>query len=370
MGDASPSERVTTLQQRVQQLDASAPDDLFHRADARRALGGALLESGDLAASTAALDDAIGLLRSTSPLPDDLALVLALSFRTAALTADAAHLGAKAAAARQQAIDLASRLVATNPRNGTGVYFVVSDDLRAAQRTDWREPIEALSKRAHTLETTAALHVFLALNEHWRILKDTDSARRVILDAQQRVAGLDDDAVASHFAAIHNIAFWSLYSDAVDGARPIIDRLSRLVDSGKPADVYNVRRLQGLAAHLSGSSDAVELTRAAYDLASKTFGQEDRRTRISQRELAEALDKAGQFDDAIAVYSQVLEIEQRVGKEPLTTAEIAWILASCSTNSRALRRPATRNGSRSGCGVRRLSPITQRRTRAAARWQN
>lgn len=326
MGDASPSERVTTLRQRVQELDESAPDDLFHRADARRVLGGALLDSGDLAASTAALDDAIGLLRSTSPLPDDLALVLALSFRTAALTADAAHLGEKAAAARQQAIDLASQLVATNPRNGTGVYFVVSDDLRAAQSQTWREPIDALTARAPTLDPAPALQVFLALNEHWRSLKDADSARRVILDAQRRVAALDDAALSSHFVLVHDVAFWSLYSDAVDGARSIIDRLSHIADSAKPADVYAVKRLQGLAAHLTGSPDAVELTRAAYDLASKTFGNEDKRTRISQRELAEALDKAGQFDDAITTYSEVLEIEQRVGKEPLTTAEIAWIL--------------------------------------------
>jgi len=326
MGDASPSVTLVSLKERIQQLDQSAPDDLFHRADARRVLGHRLLESGDVPGSMAALENAIAFLRDVDPLPDDLVLVLALTQRTVGLACDAAHLGEKARAARQEALDLASRLVVTNPKNGTGIYFVVADDLRAAGNEDWRAPIDALTTRVQTLDADAALLVFLALNEHWRKLKDRDSARRIILDAQQRVAGLDDATVASHFAAIHNIAYWSLYSDAVDGTRAIIDRLSRVVDPAAPKDVYAVRRLQGLAAYLSESADAVKLTRDAYEFADETFGKEDTRTRISQRELAEALDRSGEFDASIKMYSGLLEVEKRIGKDPVTTAEIAWTL--------------------------------------------
>ena len=62
--DNRPAESAPILKDLIERLDTEQPGDLQARAEARRLLGSALRESGDLAGSTAALEDAIGILRS------------------------------------------------------------------------------------------------------------------------------------------------------------------------------------------------------------------------------------------------------------------------------------------------------------------
>src|SRR2546429_8914399 len=81
--DNRPAESAPILKDLIERLDTEQPGDLQARAEARRLLGSALRESGDLAGSTAALEDAIGILRSVADSSGQ-KLVLAIALRSVA----------------------------------------------------------------------------------------------------------------------------------------------------------------------------------------------------------------------------------------------------------------------------------------------
>ena len=325
-----PGEAAKLLKDLIPRLDAETPGDLHTRGDARRLLGSALRESGDATGSTAALEDAIRLLRGTAGPPPQ-QLVLAIALRSVALNYDAANQADGASAAREQSLDLAGKLLESAPEQAAAIFIAVAEDLRVAGR-DGHAPLAALRQRPTALDTEPALRVLVALHKYWR-KRDVGAARDVVEEAHQRVRKLDAGALSSNFALAHNVAIAALYSKAVAIARDISERLAGVADPKAADDAYAVRRLRALVAlQAQPGQPAIECAREAYNFARGSFAGEDVRTRLSQRELADALAAAGKTDEAIEVYSDVLQIEQRFDTDPLTTADIAYTLGRLLDN--------------------------------------
>ncbi|BFU94132.1 MAG: Kinesin light chain-like protein [Nitrospira sp.] len=320
-----PAEAAQALRELIPWLDAESPQDLHGRGDARRLLGSALRESGDLTGSTAALEDAIRILRDATGPPAQ-QLLLAISLRSIAFNYEASGQPDSASSARRQSLDLAGELLASAPDQAATLFITIAEELLAAGREDWQAPVADLRQRPQTLAIAPALRVLLALHKYW-LSRDPDAARSIVKEAHGRISGLDAGMLSSNFALVHNVAIAALYSKAVDVARDITERLARVVDPKTPDDRYAVRRLQALVAFQSGPGQpAIDRAREAYDFARSLFGDEDARTRLSQREVADALAAAEKTDDAIDVYSHVLQVEQRIGKDPLITADVAYAL--------------------------------------------
>src|SRR5262249_30145991 len=159
----------------------------------------------------------------------------------------------------------------------------------------------------------------------WTERDSADEDAAVVAEMQRRIRTLDDAAVAANFGLLHNIAHAAMQPN-LDAAREITRRRAAVANADKPDEVSAVRRLEAVAAIHSHADDALDRARASYDYALKSFGETDKRARVSQNELAHALENADRPDEAIKVYEAALDLEQRIDKEPLSIAEIAYSL--------------------------------------------
>jgi CHAT domain-containing protein len=329
--DNHPADAAEIYKAVIQRLDSERSEEVLRRGEMRRILGNALRDSRDLAGSTAALEDAVGVLQ---PAPDspNRNLVLAFALGSVAMNYDAVGQPGKADAARQQSLDLADRLLTTDAEQAVRIYLASVGDLRHLGHADWQRPLDLLMQKVTALDTEPALRALQPINRYAREKRNSGLAQSVVAEGLRRVRGLDDAGVAANFAAIHNIAYAAVYCDSLDAAREMTHRLSVVADQTKPDELYNARRLKALIASRSDDQEAVDLTRKVYEFARDTFGEDDTRTRISQRELAEALEGADKTDEAVTVYSALFDREKRIGKDPLTAAEIASALARLLDN--------------------------------------
>jgi hypothetical protein len=146
------------------------------------------------------------------------------------------------------------------------------------------------------------------------------------------------------------------------------DRLSGALDTASTDRVYDIRRLRALVASRSDPGQhAVDLARDVYAFARESFGDNHDRTRVSERELADALYAAHQSDEAIDVYRAVLDRDERVGTEPLATAEIAFTLGKLLDEKSRFHDAISAHWTSFVLRKRRSAPEIPRRTRAVMR---
>lgn len=319
------AEAVPLLKELIARLDAERPGEVQTRGEARRLLGTALRDTGDLAGSTAALEDSIRLLRPAAWSTDQ-KRGLAIALRSVAMNYDAAGHADSAATARQESLEIAGALLAIIPDDAPRIFFAIGDDLKEGRHSDWHAPLDALSQKVPALPPAPAIHVLYALGKYWRQSGRPDLAKDASAKALARVGQLGSSALSAEFPIVHNLAHALLSADDVGSARELTDRLASVADATQLDRVYAVRRLQALVARAEPGQSAVDAARSVYDFARESFGEDEERTRISEGELAGALAAADQPREAIKTYRDVLDREQRVGKNPLTTASMAFAL--------------------------------------------
>ena len=324
MGAGQPAAAAPLLQELIRRFDAERPADTFMRAEVRRVLGLALLQTKDLPGSTATFEEAIRVSKESAQ-PDGWNRVGAATLGFVARNYNSAGLADKASAARRESMDLADRGLTVDPDRASLTFLSAADDERVEKRDNWDAPITALIARSAALEPPTALRVLWAVHTFWAERGGVDEDAAVIAEMQRRIRTLDNATVAANFGLLHNIAHAAMRPN-LDAAREITGRLAAVANADKPEEVFAVRRLEAVAAIHSHADDAVERARAAYDYALKSFGETDKGARVSLKDLAHALESADQPDEAIKVFETALDLEQRIGKEPLTIADIAYSL--------------------------------------------